>query len=341
MREGWVKAALFTGVRFSGLLATSEALARGVPILAYHGVCGEARAPHALANRRRLHVPRDLFARQLDWLGARFRLLPLSELAAALRAGREPPARAAVLTFDDGYRNVLTQALPLLHARGLPAACFVLTGDDPRPLWQDRLEAALEATSRPRLCRDGVELPLATPDDRERACAHWMRALDAQPAHAREAHLAELIEALGGPGDLGSDERRRLTWDEVRALHAAGFEIGSHAERHEPLTADDPHAAAAELRASRERLEGELGAPAGGFALSYPYGARDRAVVAAARAAGFTCALTGVPRRSRAGDEAFELGRFLVGADDDLPRLRASLSGLRGLWQGDPWPVRR
>ncbi len=72
-------------------------------------------------------------------------------------------------------------------------------------------------------------------------------------------------------------------------------------------------------------------------ALSYPYGARA-AVVAVARAAGFACAVTGVPALAGHGTDVFELPRFLVGADDDRPRLRASLAGLRRLWQGDPWP---
>lgn len=340
VRDGWVKAAAFQALRMSGTLALAERLGRGVPILAYHGVRADDAVPGALDNRRRLHVPRALFARHLEWLAARFRPLPLSEVAAALRAGRGLPSRAAVVTFDDGYRDVLTQALPLLRARGVPAAVFVLTGDDARPLWQDRLEAALEASARPSLRWDGHDLPLSAPAERERSCGRLMRALDGQPAGAREASLAALIEALGGPGDLERDDRRRLTWDELRALRAAGLEVGSHADAHEPLTARDPVDVGAALRASRARLERELGPSPGGWALAYPYGARDARVAAAARAAGFTCALAGVPRRVRAGDDPFHLGRFLVGADDDGPRLRASLSGLRGLWQRDPWPVR-
>jgi hypothetical protein len=76
----------------------------------------------------------------------------------------------------------------------------------------------------------------------------------------------------------------------------------------------------------------------GAYALSYPYGAVDRDVAAAARDAGFACALSTLPSLARRGADPFDLPRVLVGADDDLTRLRASLAGLRGLWSRSPRP---
>ena len=50
------------------------------------------------------------------------------------------PPNPLLITFDDGKRNCLTAALPLLEAEGLPAAFFVITGfmddgDDEHPDW--------------------------------------------------------------------------------------------------------------------------------------------------------------------------------------------------------------
>lgn len=339
MKEGRVKHAAFHLLRLSGLLALGERRPRGAAILAYHGVTAdEPPRRGGLHNRRRMHVPRALFARQLELIAARWTPVALSRLVRCLSEGLPLPPRAVVLTFDDGYRNVLTQALPLLRAHGVPAAVFVVSGDGGRPFWQDRLEVALEATSRPVLAWRGARLPLGTTGARERAAARLMAALDPLDEREREDELARLIDALGGAGDCAGDERARLSWDEVRALRDAGLEIGSHADRHEPLTRRAAPDVAPALTQSRRVLERELGrAP---DALSYPYGARSEAVARAAREAGFACALTGVPRATRPGADLFDLGRFLVGADDDPARLRASLSGLRGLWQRDPWPVR-
>lgn len=69
----------------------------------------------------------DGFRRQLDELekwGAR--VLPLPEAVARLEAGTLP-ARAVVLTFDDGYASVVEQAWPILHDRGLPASLFMVS----------------------------------------------------------------------------------------------------------------------------------------------------------------------------------------------------------------------
>lgn len=337
MKEGLLKTTAFQALRLSGLLALAEARAAGVPILAYHGVTGD-HSPPPLANRRRLHVPRARFAEHLRLIASQRQPIPLSRLWTCLARNCALPRRAVVVTFDDGYRNVLTQALPLLREHGVPATVFVVTGDGPLPFWQDRLEAAVEASQRSTLEWDGRVLPLATPAGRECAAATVMAALDALAASERESALQRLIANLGGPGRCDTDDRRRLDWDEVRALRDAGVEIGSHAGAHEPLTSSGAAGVDAALVDSRRALGRELGA--GPFALSYPYGARSVEIADAARAAGFACALTGEPRLVRPGDDPFHLARFLVGADDDLVRLRASLSGLRGRWQRDPWPPR-
>jgi len=51
----------------------------------------------------------------------------LQQFLAAL-SGREPlPPKSALVTFDDGYRSTLTEALPVLNAFGFPAVVFVPT----------------------------------------------------------------------------------------------------------------------------------------------------------------------------------------------------------------------
>ncbi len=92
----------------------------GTPILMYHQV-GEHRPGSAL-NRWR--VKEEDFAWQLDALLRRgYRGAALNELFEAPAAG----SRRAILTFDDGYRGVLTRALPALLVRGFKATVFVVT----------------------------------------------------------------------------------------------------------------------------------------------------------------------------------------------------------------------
>lgn len=339
MREGWIKAAAFGALRLSGALALRERYARGVPILAYHGVLADADAARdPLHNRRRQHVPRARFESHLRYLVSQRQPLALSRLIACLSEGRDPPERAVVLTFDDGYRNVLTQALPLLRELRVPATVFVVTGAVDQPFWQDRVEAALEATARRALAWSGRTFALDTPRGREQAAMALLAELDAVPDTVREERIERLLTALDCRGSCAADERTRLRWDEVRALRDGGLEIGSHADLHEPLTRRAPHDAAAALAASRDILARELGAPPA--AISYPYGACDRALARAAHEVGYACALTSTPHLVQPRDDLFQLGRVLIGADDDLLRLRAALSGLRGVFRRDVRPAR-
>ena len=90
---------------------------------------------------------------------------------------------------------------------------------------------------------------------------------------------------LGGEHEA---ELAGLTWDELRALRGRGWEIGSHTRTHPRLTELDDGRLAEELGVSRDECSAALGEPC--RSLAYPYGDVDGRVVAAARAAGYSCA---------------------------------------------------
>ncbi len=334
MREGWLKQAAFTALELSGTLALAERLTRGLPILAYHGVT--ARSADDPANRRRLHVPRAEFERHLRLLTRRHRPTALSEVVEALGRGGELPRGAVVVTFDDGYRNFVTQAWPLLRHYEVPVTLFVPT-EEPDRLWEDQLEVLVAGAGAQRLEWQGGTFDLSLPADRARL-VELAEATSARGAADRQVVLAELSALLGTEVHEADEDRDRLSWEELRSLKAEGVDVGSHADRHLPLSRRPLAEAAEGLRRSLATIERELGPHRP--ALSYPYGARSAGIVAAARDAGFSCAVTGVPALVRPGADPFELPRILIGAADDRPRLRASLAGLRRLWQGDPWPSR-
>ena len=326
MNEGTVKATVFRFLELFGILALWERGATGVPILAYHGVT-EGVERGSLGNRRRLHVPAPLFEEHLRLLTSRWHPIPLSELRARLAGGQPIPKRAVAITFDDGYRNVLSVAWPLLRRFSVPATLFVLTAARPTRLWMDRLESAFEFTDVTEFQWDGLRVPLNSPVARERAVALIARQLEVLGPE-REPKLGELLRRLHEPASPPSDDRDLLTWDEVRTLQRADLDIGSHADAHEPLASVPLEEVKRRLRESRTRLEAELGP--GAYPLAYPYGSWTGGVRSAADSAGFSCALTTDPGLNRPRADPFLLRRYLVGADDDRPRLRASLSGLRG-----------
>jgi len=79
-----------------------------------------------------------------------------------------------------------------------------------------------------------------------------------------------------------------LTWQELGALRAEGWEIGSHSRTHSRLVELGDDELAAELKESRERVEAELGGPC--TSLAYPFGEADGRVIRAADQAGYRAA---------------------------------------------------
>jgi peptidoglycan/xylan/chitin deacetylase (PgdA/CDA1 family) len=65
------------------------------------------------------------FERQLDRLARRGAFVSLDEAVERLRSGAPIRGRLWCVTFDDGFRNQLANAVPALRARGIPAAFFV------------------------------------------------------------------------------------------------------------------------------------------------------------------------------------------------------------------------
>ena len=101
---------------------TWRRLTSGTPILMYHAfaVDGEAPSRYVVSPRR--------FAAQLRWLRRLgFQPLTLEEYLAYRREDRLPPARAVVLTIDDGYRDACTVAAPILRQYGCSATIFLVT----------------------------------------------------------------------------------------------------------------------------------------------------------------------------------------------------------------------
>lgn len=87
---------------------------------------------------------------------------------------------------------------------------------------------------------------------------------------------------IGGPDE---DELTPMSWTEIRALHQAGWEIGSHTGSHPRLTELADDLLDDELRRSKQACEQRLAVPC--RSIAYPYGDVDARVIAAAERAGY------------------------------------------------------
>jgi peptidoglycan/xylan/chitin deacetylase (PgdA/CDA1 family) len=116
---------------------------------------------------------------------------------------------------------------------------------------------------------------------------------------------------------------RMMTVDELRELAAAGFEIGAHTVSHPDLSRLGFDECLREMRESRDELERTLGIEVRTFA--YPSCHYGRAAVEAARAAGFTSAVT---CQGLGSWKHYELRRSLVSGKDGTASFLVKLTGL-------------
>ena len=101
---------------------TWRRFSRAPVILMYHAVGGRDEAPSWYV------MPQRRLRWQMRWLRwCRYRIIPLSELVVHLRSDRLPPARAVVITFDDGYADNYHLALPVLRKLHIPATVFLVS----------------------------------------------------------------------------------------------------------------------------------------------------------------------------------------------------------------------
>jgi peptidoglycan/xylan/chitin deacetylase (PgdA/CDA1 family) len=135
-----------------------------------------------------------------------------------------------------------------------------------------------------------------------------------------------------------ADELTAMDWDGLRALAAAGWEIGSHTCTHPRLTSLDDAALARELTASRERCAQELGRPC--RSIAYPYGDVDARVAAAAAAAGYEAGAKLAADLREEGPLRFP--RIGIYHPDGLPRFRLKVARpLRALRRSAAWSLAR
>jgi len=281
--------------------------------------------------------PDEVHAAQFDtlcgWLRHWCHVLPLDEATKRLADGTLP-ARAATITFDDGYADNHDVALPILRKHGLNATFFIATGFlNGGRMWNDTLVETVRCCRSDALDLRGTQadalgvLPMQTVAQRRQAIAQLLAAAKYKAPVDRDAWVADLAARAGGP--LPND--MMMTDDQVRALRHAGMLIGGHTVNHPILASLGTDAVRDEIARGRDTLQAILGQRVGLFA--YPNGKPGRdyqpAAVDVVRSLGFDAAVSTVPGAGRQGTDLFQLPRFTPW---DRSAAKFGLRLARNLW---------
>jgi len=300
-----------------------------LPILMYHGVVERPLAPACWQQ-----LPVDAFRRQLSWVARHFRVLPLVEALDRMKEGTLPP-RSCALTFDDGFENDVTTALPVLEELGLPATVFVVTdllGTAEVP-WADRLYLAFARTRATRVDGAPAGLPplgLGSDAARGEAYARVVGALKALDPAVKDTALHALTDALGAPRAPDPGEFRLMSWEQAIGLDRGGLvDVAAHTRTHEILSRlPTAEAVRDQVIPSQRAVAARLGRAPRVFA--YPNGRAvdvDDRAKAAVGEAGVPWAVTTVEGFATASDDPLALPRLSIGSDLSFARFRLLVSG--------------
>jgi len=252
-----------------------------------------------------------LFEKCLAYIRKNFTVCTLDAVIAdPTHKGTKPKA---AVTFDDGYRDFIDHALPLLDQYKVPASMFVTTGciDSGQPVWTYIMDSLFYNTKKLSL-KTGIELPALLTQTSWPSAAERIgfgkkikQRIKYIPASERQVVIDCISNSFNDvqiPGNL------MMNWEEIKSIHQNGVQVGAHSVTHPTMdTLENEEDIQFEL-SSGERIREMTGIEAGIF--SYPNGSYDERVTRLAQQAGYGAALAVNKRPAYKGEDRFAISRI-------------------------------
>lgn len=289
-------------------------------------------------------VTLEEFRGQLDYLQRHYTFVDVEQVLAALDRGSKLPPNAALLTFDDGYKEHFLDALPELVNRGIRALFFppVLTSRGTAVLDVNKIHFILASADVANLLDEvfaAIDRHRGAFSLRSRAEYESDPALTTSRYDTKQVTLFKRLLQHALPDELRreicdclfarhvtTDERAFAQWlycsvEDLKTMVRAGMYVGSHGHAHrwlDRLTAEEQEA---EIDSGLAFLE-EVGVGRRDWIMCYPYGAYDQGLIELVRRKGCGAAFTTKPGITELRlDNRFTLERLDT---NDLPKRDAS-----------------
>jgi peptidoglycan/xylan/chitin deacetylase (PgdA/CDA1 family) len=289
----------------SGLLRLFEMLRpkKSLDVLNYHRVLPLEQ--YLTYHRPQMSVTEPVFRAQMRDLSSHRGFAPLDVLYDGDPRGR------VLITFDDGYIDNATFALPILRSFQAPACIFLATGfiGTGEALWWDRVGRMLQDAYRRRDVQNVPEnlrpylsyRVLAAPKDEE---IDLQQAVSDTLTRLNSVMAPELLSTLPRSIDETSE---MLAWSEVTTLEREGLSFGSHTREHIDFSHAEKVDALADLVAGHKDLVEHVQHPAQVSAL--PRGQRGELTEHDLTELGFAAVMTTDAGSNRLGRRQFFLRR--------------------------------
>lgn len=251
------------------------------------------------------------FDQMMSWVKSWFNVMPLDHAVDALKAGTLP-SRAAAITFDDGYADNYTIAMPILQKHGLTATFFIATGFlNGGRMWNDTVIESIRATTDSQIDLSAQKLGIhstGSTAEKRNAISRIIDSIKYLPPDERKARSDSIADTLR----IEPPDSLMMTSAQVKELRRNGMQIGAHTVSHPILARLNTVDAHNEIAASKDELEKLLGESISLFA--YPNGKHNADYLdehaTLVRKLGFSAAVSTNPGVANQQSDCFQLPRF-------------------------------
>jgi peptidoglycan/xylan/chitin deacetylase (PgdA/CDA1 family) len=195
----------------------------------YHAVEEEPRA--YLRPWYRVPAPGE-FEAELETMLKQYEPVSFSEMLHLKQHGkiRKQGKPLMVLSFDDGLQSIFQHVFPILQRKGIPAMCFVNAAfvNNQALFYRYKVGLLWQHTQTDKaVCKALEQSHLFT--GRDLTSSECWRAF----THTHEAQIDEALDLVGiDLTEFLKSEQPYMTIEQLKQLHEAGFEIGSHGYNH-------------------------------------------------------------------------------------------------------------
>lgn len=278
------------------------------------------------------------FEKIVKYLKRNFEIVPLEETI----LGNYKPTKSkqlCAITFDDGYKDFVEYAMPIIKKNNILASMYVITDcvDANLPPWTFIFNHLLLNTKLSSLEINSTEIPgnlrtikWSTPRNKIAYIKYISHILKKTPDEEREKIMHQITQQIN---DITPPYGLMMGWDDIRAIKKEGVEIGSHSANH-PILSKDIHLdnIKHELKKSGEEIEKETGKFP--LTISYPFGIYNNEAKKIAKEVGYKMGLTVFPKEYFFNEDPFEIPRIELYSEPfykSVLRINGQLQAIKNL----------
>ncbi len=275
-----------------------------------------------ILNYHRVHDTRDIFfgsdidKKIFSWqisLISKY-MVPISlEKAITLSQRKQLPAGAVVVTFDDGYKDNLEKALPILKKYHVPATFYVATAFlNDGIMWNDIIIESIKNTDKKDIDLSFLGLGCLSLENKEQKIQAIEKCIKKIKYNVIKKRI-DLAMQINKQCNVVLPENLMMSDNDIVQLaNEPDMEIGAHTHNHPILACETEEVVQSDIEHGKNYLEKLLNFRIRTFA--YPNGKKDedykKSNIESVRKAGFDCAVTTNWGLNNMESEPLELKRF-------------------------------